>query len=109
MPARDIQQRDGPGQHLAVSGVSCWDVLCGTGAGGAERELQRGLLLHWGVCGGERERVRCASAVQRVELWRMWRSVSCGLLLSAGVRRSDGVWQGAVLRDGWALAGERAV
>ena len=109
MPSWDVQQRDGAGQHIAVPALSGGDVLRRDGACGAERAVQRGLLLQRGLSGGERERVRCASGVQRDELWRMRGRVSCGVVLSFGVRAADAVRRGAVLRDSGAVAGERAV
>ena len=99
MPSRDIQQRDGAGQHIAVQALPGGDVLCGHGAGGAKRELQRGLLLQRGLCGGERQRVRRTCIVQRVELRGVWGRVSCGVVVSCRICAADGVWSGSVLRD----------
>ena len=105
----DVQQRDGAGEHLAVPAVPCGDVLRRNGADRAERQLQRGLLLQRGLCGGERERVRRAYGVQRVELRGLRGRVSCGGVLSGGVSAADAVRGRAVLRDAGAVAGERAV
>ena len=105
----DVQQRDGAGEHLAVPAVPCGDVLRRYGADRAERQLQQGLLLQRGLCGGERERVRRAYGVQRVELRGLRGRVSCGGVLSGGVSAADAVRGRAVLRDAGAVAGERAV
>ena len=109
MSSWDVQQRDGAGPHIAVQAVSGGDVLRRDGSCGAERAVQRGLLLQRGLSGGQRERVRCASGVQRDELRRMRGRVSCGVVLSFGVGAADALRGGAVLRDSGAVAGERAV
>lgn len=109
MSSWDVQQRDGAGQHIAVQAVSGGDVLRRDGSCGAERAVQRGLLLQRGLSGGQRERVRCARGVQRDELWRLRGRVSCGVVLPFGVGAADALRCGAVLRDSGAVAGERAV
>ena len=109
MSSWDVQQRDGAGQPIAVQAVSGGDVLRRDGSCGAERAVQRGLLLQRGLSGGERERVRCARGVQRDELRIMRGRVSCGVVLPFGVGAADALRCGAVLRDSGAVAGERAV
>lgn len=104
-----VQQRDRAGEHLAVPAVPCGDVLRGCGSCRSERGLQRGVLLQRGERGGERERVRRAYGVQRVELRGVRGSVSGGVVLSCGVGGAEAVWCGGVLRVGGALAGERAL
>ena len=109
MSPGDVQQRDGAGEHLAVSGLPCGDVLRGDWPDRAERHVQRGLLLQRGLGGGECERVRRAYCVQRDELRRMRRGVSCGVVLPGGVCAADALWGRAVLWDGRTVAGQRAL
>ena len=92
-----------------MPGVPWGDVLRGDGSAGSERKLQRWVLLQRGLCGGERELVRRSCSVQRVELRCLRGRVSRGVVLSSGVGRADGVWGRGVLRDGGAVAGERAL
>ena len=53
--------------------------------------------------------MRRTCLMQRDDVRGVRGRVSSGVVLSSGVGSADGVWSGGVLRDGGAVAGERAL